>query len=545
MPDRDIAAAAARPPAPSRTRRRTLRNVSALAASAVATAAALAAGPAPAAAGTAAGVADLRSDIAALLADPQLDGASSGVLVRSLTRGDVLYSSDARTELVPASNAKLLTSAAAMEVLGPDYRFTTTLAAGEDPGDGVVDGDLYLIGTGDPTLTADAVGDLAAEVAAAGVTEVTGDLVADDTWFDAQRLSPAWDPADRPYYYSAQISALTLAANTDYDTGVVEVDSVPGTAAGAGVKTSLSPMTGNLDVAQGGSTGAPGSTSTFGVDRRMGTNEFTAYGSLPAAQTYSALRTVHEPTDHAAHLFADRLERAGVDVAGEVGRGAAPASAETVAERFSMRLDELLTPFMKLSNNGHAEILMKAMGRETLGHGSWPAGIAVAKTALLRMGVGIANVELDDGSGLARSDRLTAATTVRLLERVRERPWFDAWRDALPLAGASDRMVGGTLAQRMGGTPAAGNVRAKTGTLTGVSALSGYVRGANGERLVFAIINNGYRGAAPRGLQDAIAVRLAQFTREGTAPVARATAAQRAAPSQPQADLECTWAGTC
>ncbi|MUL42141.1 D-alanyl-D-alanine carboxypeptidase/D-alanyl-D-alanine-endopeptidase [Streptomonospora sp. PA3] len=543
MPNRSHPA----PPAPAGTPRphRAAFRAGSAALATAATAALLAAGASPAAAGTAAGVADLRSDIDALLADPRLEGASSGVFVRSLSRGDVLYRSNARTELVPASNAKLLTSAAAMEVLGPDYRFTTTVSAGEDPGDGVVDGDLYLVGTGDPTLTADAVDDLAAEVASSGVNEVTGDLLADDTWFDDQRYSPAWAPADRPYYYAAQISALTLAANSDYDTGVVDVDAAPGAAAGDPVDVTLHPMTANLDLVNRGATGAPGSESTFGVDRAPGTNEFTARGTLPSGTAYSTLRTVHEPTDHAAHLFAASLREHGVKVSGEVGRGTAPPWADPVAERSSMELGELLVPFMKLSNNGHAEILTKAMGREALGRGSWDAGTAVATLALHRLGVSTHDVELVDGSGLARADRLSPATAVRLLERVRRRPWFDTWQEALPLAGATDRMVGGTLSRRMRDTPAAGNVRAKTGTLTGVSALSGYVTAADGELLVFSIINNGYEGGAPRGIQDAIAVRLAEFTRAHPAPVAQAMAAERVAPHAPEADLECTWAGTC
>ncbi|MBV2365842.1 D-alanyl-D-alanine carboxypeptidase/D-alanyl-D-alanine endopeptidase [Streptomonospora nanhaiensis] len=510
-----------------------------------AAAAIAAAGAAPAAADTATGVADLRADLAALLADPALEGATSGVIVTSLTRGDVLYRSEPRTQVVPASNAKLLTSAAALEVLGADYRFTTSVAAGEDPGDGVVDGDLYLVGTGDPTLTPEAVDQLAAEVAASGVTEVTGDLLADDTWFDSERYLPEWDPTDAPYYYAAQISALTVAANTDYDTGVVNVDAQAGGAAGDPVDVALEPMTDNLSLDNRAETGASGSTSTFGVSRADGTNAFTADGALPVEQTYSTLRTVHEPTDHAAHLFAAALAEHGVKVSGEVGRGAAPESADPVAERSSMPLSELLTPFMKLSNNPHAEILMKAMGREESGEGTWAAGIDAATEALEDMGVNTRKVELVDGSGLSHSDRVTAQAVMDVLEEARVEPWFGVWRDSLPLAGHPDRLVGGTLTSRMRDTPAEGNVQAKTGSLTGASALSGYVTAAGGEELAFTVINNGYAGAAPRGVQDAIAVRLAEFTRDRTADVVRPLAAERTSPSAPDADLECTWAGTC
>ncbi|MBB4933490.1 D-alanyl-D-alanine carboxypeptidase/D-alanyl-D-alanine-endopeptidase (penicillin-binding protein 4) [Lipingzhangella halophila] len=495
------------------------------------------------------GVDDLRSDLDALLDDPALDGATSGVVVRSLDRGDVLYEHAADTALIPASNMKLLTSVAALDVLGPDHTFDTTVSAAEEPSGGVVEGDLYLTGTGDPSLTSDAFDDLAAEVAGSGVTEVTGDLLADDTWFDTQRLHPDWEADDEPYYYAAQISALTVAANDDLDTGVVNVTASPGGASGDPVEVRLDPAAGNLDLTNEASTGTPGSAAALDVHREPGTNQFTATGSLPAGGTdFSTLRTVHEPTDHAVHVFAGALEDHGVKVRGGVDRGTGPEAPEDAAELASAEsaeLSELLVPFMKLSNNGHAEILVKAMGRESAGEGSWQAGTAETAAALDRLGAELGEHELSDGSGLARSNQLTANGVAGVLRAALDEPWAADWEDSLPVAGAENRMQGGTLSERMRGTPAEANVRAKTGSLSGVSALSGYVTGNGGEELAFAVLNNGFEGAAPRDVQDAIAVRLAEFSRDTATSGQPDPLAQRAPERDAAGELECTWAGTC
>jgi D-alanyl-D-alanine carboxypeptidase/D-alanyl-D-alanine-endopeptidase (penicillin-binding protein 4) len=500
---------------------------------------------APAAADTADGAADLRADIDALLADPALEGALSGVVVRSLTEGDVLYSAEADTPVVPASNVKLLTSAAALEVLGPDYQFETTVAADRDPVRGTVKGDLYLAGTGDPGLTPEAFDALAAEVAAEGVTEVTGDLVADDTWFDDDRYNAAWDPTDAPYYYAAQISALTVAANDDLDTGVVNVSAVPGAAEGDPAAVELDPMTDNLALDNQVTTGAADSTGSFAITRADGTNDFTATGSLPTGGSeVTTLRTVDDPTAHAVHLFANALADHGVKIHGDIERGAVPRDTEEVADRESMELDELLVPFMKLSNNMHAEILVKAMGAETTGEGSWAAGLAQVGPALDRIGADHGATDLVDGSGLSHGNVSAASTMIDVLEATRDEPWHDAWYASLPVAGAEDRLVGGTLANRMNGTAAEGNVHAKTGSLTGASALSGYVTTADGEELAFAVINNDYTGAAPRAVQDAIAVRLAEFSRTDVAAAPSVSTLRQQAPES-ESELECTWAGTC
>ncbi|WP_407942085.1 D-alanyl-D-alanine carboxypeptidase/D-alanyl-D-alanine endopeptidase [Nocardiopsis codii] len=501
-------------------------------------------GASPALADTAdARVADLRDDIDAILEDPALEGAVSGVVVVDPATGEELYSRDGGEQLLPASNMKLFTAAAALEVLGADHAFGTEVAAEDAPGRRGEVQDLYLVGRGDPTLSAEDLDAMAAEVAASGVRTVKGDLYADDTWFDSERLVDDWWPEDEPYAYSAQISALTVAHGERFDTGVTEVAVTPA-AEGEPAVVDLGAAEGYADLDNQAVTGAPGSANSLVIDRPVGTNTITVTGSLPAdAARVTALRTVDEPAALAGHLFEEALENNGVTVKGDVGLGGVPAdweAPEVLADHTSAGLSEILVPFMKFSNNAHGEMLVKSIGQETSGAGTWDAGLAGVEDALSGLGVDTSNLVLNDGSGLSRGSLVTADTVVDLLGRTGGASWEEPWSASLPVAGESDPFVGGTLANRMRGTAAEGVVEAKTGTMSGVSALSGYVPGPNGE-LVFSIVNNGHSGPAPLAVQDAIAVRLAEYTGhqapEGVSPLR--------APVQGSGELECSWEQAC
>lgn len=494
----------------------------------------------------------LVADLDRILADARLAGAHAGVVVRDAETGDPLYSRGGPSKLLPASNNKLFTSAAAISALGPDYRFTTSARATAQLRGSVLHGDLYLHGTGDPTMLAADYDRLAAEVAATGVRVVTGKLLADDSWFDPVRLGVSWAWDDEPFYYSAQISALSVAPDTDYDAGTVILRISPATA-GQPVAVALEPATGYVRIENRATTGPAGSPNTLSVDRPHGSNRIVLTGSMPAGGSTSRLwRTVWEPTGYAADVFAMALAANGVRVIGGTGLGTAPERARTIAEHDSMTLGELLVPFMKLSNNGHAEVLIKAMGRELRGEGSWDAGLDVAAEQLAGLGLPAGAYRMVDGSGLSRMQMLTADLLSELLLSAQDEPWFDVWYQALPIAGVSDRLVGGTLRNRMGGTPAAGNVHAKTGSLTGVTALSGYVTAASGEPLIFSIMLNNYLSSSPKDIEDAIAIRLAEY--DGAAdqqnPQITRLPAQRLPVDDPntridESTLECTWARAC
>ncbi|WP_433476252.1 D-alanyl-D-alanine carboxypeptidase/D-alanyl-D-alanine endopeptidase [Spirillospora sp. CA-142024] len=478
---------------------------------------------------------ELKTDLDAILADARLKGATVGVVVRDAKTGAVRYSRGATAPVLPASNLKIYTSGAALSLLGTGYRFRTGVYAGPVSGSSVK-GDLYLKGTGDPTTRAADYDRLAAQVAARGVRRVEGDLVADDTWFDAVRTPASWDPTDLQYYYAGQTSALTVAPNDDFDAGSVNVKVAPG-AEGEPVKVGVAPATHVVKIDNKAVTGKPGSASTLSVNRAKGTNTIVVSGSYPAGgAAYTTLRTVENPTMYAADVFRNALRAHGVQVRGTTERGRTPKGVRAVAYRSSMPLSQLVVPFLKLSNNMIAETLVKAIGRKKAGKGSWTAGLPLIERYARTQGVPAGRLDMVDGSGLSRGNRTTAQDVSTMIRRAQGARWFSTWYGALPIAGDPDRMTGGTLTSRMRGTPAAGNVHAKTGTLGGATALSGFVSDESGRRLLFSVVLNGYQGGAPKDIEDKIAIRLAG----GEPAPARSMLTSRSGPQ-----LECSWVGRC
>lgn len=476
---------------------------------------------------------DLKTDLDAILSDGRLANAKVDVLVRDARSGAELYARAADEPLLPASNRKIESSTAAFGILGPGYRFRTSVH-GARSGDRIR-GDLYLKGTGDPTMRAAEYDRLAAGLQAKGITKVTGDLVADDTWFDARRTAPDWDPEDFPFAYAAQISALTISPDDVFNAGSISVSVTP-TAEGQPVGVALTPATNVVKVDNRAVTGRPGSPSTLAITRPNGSNTIVVSGSYPAgAARLDRLRSVEDPALYAADVFRSALKAHGITVAGTTGHGRTPARARRVVTRRSMPLSQLATPYLKLSNNIIAETLVKAIGRKVKGQGTWEAGLPLVTAYLKTLGVRTEQLRLTDGSGLGRSNLTTPRQLGVTLRAVRHKPWFRTWYNALPIAGQPDPLVGGTLATRMVNTAAAGNLHGKTGTLTGVSALSGYVKDPQGRPLIFSILVNGSTGTLdPRAIQDRIAVRLASGQDPGLAATARTRFAQ-------PDTLECSW----
>ncbi|MEU0398103.1 D-alanyl-D-alanine carboxypeptidase/D-alanyl-D-alanine-endopeptidase [Streptomyces sp. NPDC006208] len=483
----------------------------------------------------------LEGAIDKILADPRMDGATSGVVVADATTGERLYQRNGADRLMPASNTKLATSAAAMALLGPEHRYTTdVLTTGRRHGSTLV-GDLYLRGSGDPTMLATDYDRLAADLAASGITRVTGRLVADDTFFDTQRLGRSWAADDESAYYSAQISALTVAPDTDYDAGTVVVEATPGERPGERPAVKLTPPTDHVRLDIRGTTVPAGQADTLTVERQHGTNTITISGNVPVGgDATKEWIAVWEPTGYAAAVFSDALAAHGVRIFGGPRLGLpTPPGARTLAAHRSMPLKELMLPFMKLSNNMHAEALTKTIGHKTSGRGTWAAGLAAVDSWLRKEGIATGTLRQVDGSGLSRMNLFPAEQLAALLLSVRDAPWFADWYASLPVACHPDRAVGGTLRSRMCNTPAALNARAKTGSLTGASALSGFVTDAAGRELVYSIVLNNHLASSVKSIEDAIVVTLASSR---TARKTIVTAPPRTARTPaPAADLECAW----
>src|SRR5215207_7897622 len=333
----------------------------------------------------------LQQQLDTLLTDARFTGSQVGLVVRDATSGETLYDRNGSTRLLSASDTKLFSSTAAMDTLGAGFRFHTDVLATAPVRDGKLRGNLYLKGYGDPTALESDYAALAKQVADSGVRRIDGDLVADDTYFDQVRLGDSWAWDDEPYYYSAQISALTLAPNTDYDSGTAIVDSAPGASVGAPVKLTLVPANDVVKLVSTATTGPAGSADTLNIEREHGSNIVRVTGSVPAGGAGGReWVTVWEPTTYAADVFRRALTAEGVEVRGELRTAAAPvASAHRLARDESMTVGELLNPFLKLSNNMHAETLVKTMGAEAGSGGTWSAGLAVVTDYAKSAGVDV------------------------------------------------------------------------------------------------------------------------------------------------------------
>jgi D-alanyl-D-alanine carboxypeptidase/D-alanyl-D-alanine-endopeptidase (penicillin-binding protein 4) len=455
----------------------------------------------------------LATKVRTLMKDWRVQQARSSTLVLDATSGSTLYSRYGSRSTTPASNTKIATAAAAMHVLGPDYRFKTEVVRRGKVVNGTLRGNLYLKGFGDPTTLRSDFQALARSVAAKGIRRVSSKLVADASFFDSVRYSPYWSTGYASDYYAAQISALTAAPNADYDAGTVIVGYRAGTV-GSRAKITVTPATAAryLTIRNDTRTGSRGSSDSVSMSRSLGTNVVTVSGRVPAGGSGREWVTVHRPDLYAAALFRAELGKAGVRVDGVTTAATVPSGSRTVIARDrSMRLSALLVPFMKLSNNMHAEALTKAMAVKAGRAGTWANGLALTKAYLRSRGVPMTGVVLNDGSGLTRTNKLTTRALGVLLHRVQRESWFPAFYASLPVAGASDRMTGGTLRSRMRGTRAAGNAHAKTGSLTGVTALSGYVRGRNGRLYIFSMLSQ-YSGTSPRPVEDKVVVTLANHS---------------------------------
>ncbi|MFB7663112.1 D-alanyl-D-alanine carboxypeptidase/D-alanyl-D-alanine-endopeptidase [Kitasatospora sp. NPDC056138] len=451
----------------------------------------------------------LTSDLDAILASPVLSGAEVGVQVMDAGTGQVVYQHQADAYFTPASTMKTITSVAALDLLGPDHVFTTEVRSTGDSADGVLNGDLVLKGGGDPSLLPKDLDDLAAKVAASGITAVNGRVLADSSRYDNVPFGPGWAWDDEPYSYSPQLSGLTVATDTDYNMDTVKVTVTPGNA-GEPASVALFPAEAPMKFSGRITTGAAGSAGSAVVQRERGVNVVDLSGSLPAGGAPATfLTTVENPADYAGQVFAGALARHGVTVQNGVAAATGSENSQLLAGHDSQPISQLIVPMLKLSNNGLAETLTKEIGKVKGGQGSWNAGVNQIGSFLKANGVAGAVGRQVDGSGLSRYDLVTPGRMTALLKLAQDKPWFKTWYDALPIAGNPDRMVGGTLAARMQGTPATNNVHAKTGSMSGVDNISGYATAPDGRKLAFTVMVNNYAGPRPRAVLDAIAVRLA------------------------------------
>ncbi|WP_067727734.1 D-alanyl-D-alanine carboxypeptidase/D-alanyl-D-alanine endopeptidase [Oceanobacillus damuensis] len=418
--------------------------------------------------------------------DEKLKGGLLGLSICSLSSGEPLFEHNSKIRMHPASNMKLLTGVAALNVLGPAYRFETEIRADGSIIEGKLEGNLYLIGKGDPTLLIDDFDEFATKIKMQGIHTITGNIIGDDTWFDDVRLSHDLVWTDEQYYYGAQVSALTVSPNEDYDTGSVMIEVTP---AATGEKPSFAafPNTNYITIRNEAVTVSETVEDGLIIEREHGGNLITIKGKISYdSDPIKEWMAVWGASEYATAIFSQSLEKAGINWSGSVKQGSTPKEAGLLVSRSSIPLSELLVPFMKLSNNGIAEILVKEMGKESYGEGSWEKGLDILGKEMNKFRMDMGSMMIKDGSGISHSNLIPPKEIAQLLYEVQKKEWFPVFLHSLPVAGIEERMTGGTLRDRMKGRV----VKAKTGTIEGVSTLAGYMDTSSGEQLIISIMVN-------------------------------------------------------
>ena len=470
----------------------------------------------------------LRKDLSALLNTQSLRRAEWSVLVVSLEEGDTLFAQDENHSLAPASNMKIATTAAALHFLGPSFRYQTFVYADGPMQNGILRGDLILYGTGDPGISdrffrnrTDVFEAFADRIAEAGITRIEGAVVGDATYFSGPELGLEWDPRDLNEWFAASVSALSFNEN------IVTLQILPSARLGFPPRIETIPFGFPLDVSNRAETVVGRPRPNLWLDRVEPTARIRVDGKIRQGGPNIWRRlTVPDPAFFAARALREVLISKGIGVRAPeravhdeaesriTGRESwAPGLFDgdepwLLAHHTSPELLEYLTVVNNESHNFFAETIIKTIGKVATGEGSFEGGArAVQSFATKEADIEAVQIIAVDGSGLSKSNRTSAGALVGLLRQVATSDNWDAFVSTLPEAGRSLR--------RMYGTRAARNLRAKTGTIDGVSALTGIVTTRDGETLLFSILSNELRSTGPaKRVEDRIGARLAEFRRD-------------------------------
>jgi D-alanyl-D-alanine carboxypeptidase/D-alanyl-D-alanine-endopeptidase (penicillin-binding protein 4) len=480
-------------------------------------------------------VAQLRRDLEGILNDPALSRATWGVLVQSLRNGETLFAWNPQKLLLPASNMKLVTLAAAAAQLGWDYTYRTQLFARGAISAGVLTGDLIVVGSGDPSVgnvdgSADRVfGEWADRLKQLGVTRIDGRIVGDDKAFDDEILGFGWSWDDLTEDYAAGVGALQFNENG------IRLSVSPGPAPGSAAALSVDPPESGIVVVNSVRTGEAGAAANLSAHRLPGQTTLVVAGTVPAGATAPAVLrlAVDNPTLFFVRALRRSLIARGIDVRGpavDMDDLATPidrAGATPVAEHRSPPLSVLAVRLMKVSQNQYAETFLKTLGldrtereasktereasAERHDEATAVKGRTVAQQLFRDWGVDAGSLIIRDGSGLSRYDYVTAQALVTILAHVyKDAKLYEPFAASLPTPGTD-----GTLANRLKGTAAEHRLRAKTGSMSQVRTLSGYITTADDEPLAFSILANNFDTTADviNRATDAMIVKLAEFKR--------------------------------
>jgi len=421
--------------------------------------------------------------------------AGWGIRITDPEDNKVLVEVNPDNAFLPASVMKMVVTAAAVEKLGPDFRYRTGVYAnGTVDGNGVLGGDIILVGRGDPNLV-DSYGDLgqpsalrnlAEKIKETGIREITGDVVGDDSYFAPSGGGRgAVFAAERGTLYGAPVTALSINNN------VINVTARAPKSAEA-VTVEIEPRTSHFRVRNLAVVGDGDATQTLSIQLLRTSNTLVVSGTLPVSKSVTRTIVLNKPAETAAAIFKEELERRGIKVKGKaraIHYGGVQAEVKEswilLTEHKSLPLIRGLEIINKRSQNLHAEMLLRTLGAELHNFGSNEAGIAAVKAFLVKAGIDTENIRLYDGCGLSRENFLTPRFQTALLEFLIRRPYFDLFLNTLAVSGTD-----GTLRSRLSSDSVKGSIHAKTGSLNGVVTLSGYIATQSQKNLVFSIFAN-------------------------------------------------------
>lgn len=453
-------------------------------------------------------VSQLQDDIDAVLSDSIFIPGRASVKVASLDRKEVLYERDSKMLMRPASNMKLLTSSTAIGLLGKDYQFKTSILADTSLSEGVLNGNLYFKGFGNPDLKTSDLDTLTSQIKSAGIKTVKGKVIADVSFFDDLFWGSGWMWDDEPDSDEMFITPLSINKNCIF------IVVTPGQSAGDSVKIETEPPTTYVSVINNAKTVKDTVIKPLSVTRlfKERLNTIMIEGEMLAGSSPSRIKlSVWQPELYAAQLLKERLERDSIMTESVPVIGVAPSYAKETATHVQ-GLDSMVINLNKVSDNLSAENTLKTLSAIKRGApGNAASGIHIVYEFLSSLGIDTTRFHMVDGSGVSHYNLLTTEMLEQLLESMARRAEiFPLFYQSLPIAG-----VDGTIGNRMKQTPAEGNLRAKTGSISGVSSLSGYVKTADGELLAFSIMMQNFIGSSRpyRNAQDKIGALLAGFSR--------------------------------
>ncbi|MFA5513010.1 MAG: D-alanyl-D-alanine carboxypeptidase/D-alanyl-D-alanine-endopeptidase [Candidatus Kapaibacterium sp.] len=464
----------------------------------------------------------LRNDLNSLLANPDFSNSHIGICVQSVQSGEIIYAQNEYRNFIPASTQKIITTSAALELLGKNFKFSTKIYLdGIIAPNGEFTGNIIIRGSGDPTISKyyykeplEIIDSWVEKLDSLGINSIKGNIVGDDEYFDKIYYGPGWSWDDFPYFYSSQVSALSINDNR------VDVFVYSGDSIGDYAKISSYPYSSYYRVMNNVKTGKTTDEQIFNISRETTGNILSISGTIPydpsGKKNHALSVTIDNPAMFFLNLFRQKLEQhkilfsGGLLTKSEIHEKIDYTVLNPIIEYYSPNITEIVTVINQESHNLAAEMLLKTLGKEYLGHGTFSSGTEYLKSFLDKSGVNIQNIRLYDGSGLSRLNLISPNNLVTLLNWIYRSSHSDVFIKSLASPGEP-----GTLKRRMTRSKAEKNVTAKTGSMNNISSICGYVTTSDNEVLSFAVMMQNFTvpPALANNLQDLILMRLASFSR--------------------------------